>query len=703
VRARLARLVRAHPIVTGGLLVVVAVAASGGWYVYDQLHVSAVHVDYVVPSAPRLTADAPSERLFRIQPERSSITYAVDEHLAGRTTTAEGSTQGIAGDLVIDEDDPAASRAGEMVIDVEQLHSDRDLRDNRIRHDFLESHRHPLATFEPGSIEGLPGAIVEGEEVDVTIPGDLTVKETTAPVTLEGTATVEGGEVHLEATTVVQLSTFDAGPIELVGLVSTGDDVTLTFDITFVDPTEVHIPTTVPAPDEPEPDVRADAPSFADDVMPVLQTNCASCHMEGGVGSHTWSLATAGDAADAADGLDLVAGSGYMPPWPASEDSVAFAHDRSLTDEDVQTLVEWAEAGGPLDVEADTPIPATGTNVRVEPDIEATMPEPYTGSTEVENDYRCFVVDPGITEPTWAAGYEFLPDQTDVIHHALAFRVRADQRPTLDAADAAEPGAGWQCYSGIGIPGSQGLGGGSDEVSQFMAWAPGQEATRFPDGTGMPLRPGELVVLQVHYHFDHDAPADQSGLAFELAPPDTIPQDVSYRTYLAPAEIPCRAGLEEGPLCDRAAAVDDLETRYGTFASVIPDALNGLCGASPGDAAGMTDGIATARCDHTIAADGEVIGIFGHMHELGRAFRMTLNPGTPEEEVLLDIPEWDFGWQLNYVPEDELVVEQGDTLRIECTWDRAKLPTPEDRYITWSEGTEDEMCYSALTTIPTRP
>jgi len=94
--------------------------------------------------------------------------------------------------------------------------------------------------------------------------------------------------------------------------------------------------------------------------------------------------------------------------------------------------------------------------------------------------------------------------------------------------------------------------------------------------------------------------------------------------------------------------------------------------------------------------------VFGHMHEIGDAFRMTLNPGTATERILLDIPRWDFGWQLNYRFTDPVALSAGDVIRVECTWDRARLKTPENRYITWSEGTEDEMCYSALTTLPPR-
>ncbi|NIR40259.1 MAG: hypothetical protein GWN79_22025 [Actinobacteria bacterium] len=94
--------------------------------------------------------------------------------------------------------------------------------------------------------------------------------------------------------------------------------------------------------------------------------------------------------------------------------------------------------------------------------------------------------------------------------------------------------------------------------------------------------------------------------------------------------------------------------------------------------------------------------IWGHMHEFGSHYRMTLNPDTPEERILLDIPTWSFEWQLGYEPVEDLVVDGDDVLRIECTWDRSLQFQPEPRYITWNEGTEDEMCWTSFATIPLR-
>ena len=69
-------------------------------------------------------------------------------------------------------------------------------------------------------------------------------------------------------------------------------------------------------------------------------------------------------------------------------------------------------------------------------------------------------------------------------------------------------------------------------------------------------------------------------------------------------------------------------------------------------------------------------------------------------KVLLDIPVWNFNWQLNYQPVDPVPVTRGDTVRVSCSWDRRLRHDPVLRYIVFAEGTEDEMCFSTVTIRP---
>ena len=97
------------------------------------------------------------------------------------------------------------------------------------------------------------------------------------------------------------MSTFGVGPINLAGLVSTGDKVALTFKLEALDPSKYTVPTTIAAPAGLVGSGKG--PSFKEVVAPILEQNCASCHQPDTVGYAHYKLTTAGDAAKVADGL----------------------------------------------------------------------------------------------------------------------------------------------------------------------------------------------------------------------------------------------------------------------------------------------------------------------------------------------------------------------------------------------------------------
>jgi hypothetical protein len=100
--------------------------------------------------------------------------------------------------------------------------------------------------------------------------------------------------------------------------------------------------------------------------------------------------------------------------------------------------------------------------------------------------------------------------------------------------------------------------------------------------------------------------------------------------------------------------------------------------------------------------DLTVVAAAPHMHLLGRSLKLILNPGTPGETVLLNRQNYDFDDQSATVLKTPVKVKSGDTIRVECTFDptlRQKLPALknlEPRYITWGEGSSDEMCLGVI-------
>ena len=669
-------------------------------------------VTYEVPAAPKLTPAA-GETLLRIDPTKSSLTYEVDEELAGQKTgTATGVTNAIAGDLAVNTGALEKSRVGPIVANIEQFTSNNNLRDARIRQDFLKSHKFPLATVAIEDINGLSGKLEEGHTYTFTMDGFVTVKETPATATFDVTATMSGGRLTATATTMAKLSRFDAGPISIAGLVRTKDDVRLTLKFTALDPATNTIPTTITGPDQVDTN-SGDVPSYERTIAPILEKHCASCHNSGQFGAHTLTLDTAADVRAVSDGIATVTQAGYMPPWPASDKGVALAHKPTLSKADMTVLAAWSNAGGPLDVAPTTKLVPTKEAAALLPrrDVSLRRAKPYTAKSTNPNDYRCFVLDPKVTKPEYLTGYTFLADQVEVLHHAQVFHISAEQLENSKSKDGADGDPGWSCYGGPELRGRRpdrdpgktrtrdvGFAGQANLVA---GWVPGQSPVIFPQNSGILIEPGDALVLQIHYHYAGTPIADNSGLALQLDPGSSDVRELRVVNPLAPVEIPCAPKDKDQPLCDREAAIADNVKLYGPSGASNESGLLMLCGQTPESLTKGFDGrIARSSCNLKVPEDGTIIGAMGHMHTLGKTFRLTLDPGTAEEKILLDIPDWSFDWQMNYGLETPLKVKAGQPLLLECSWDRAADPLRAPKYIVFAEGTEDEMCFGTYSLIP---
>jgi hypothetical protein len=234
----------------------------------------------------------------------------------------------------------------------------------------------------------------------------------------------------------------------------------------------------------------------------------------------------------------------------------------------------------------------------------------------------------------------------------------------------------------------------------IAGWVPGQDSVIFPHKSGVLMMPGDQLVFQVHYHYVGEPIPDASYVSLQLDPASHDIAPIDIVNPLAPVEIPCPKGVTN-PLCNRDAALEEVHRLYGGEGSGTANALHLLCGTTPEELASRTrNGISYSECTQSIPEDGRIVSVFGHEHTLGRSFRMTLDPGEDSQQVLLDIPTWNFNWQMNYQLAEPIHVRQGQQIKIACSWDRATDPNRAPRYIMFAEGTEDEMCFATYAIIP---
>jgi mono/diheme cytochrome c family protein len=451
-----------------------------------------------------------------------------------------------------------------------------------------------------------------------------------------------------------------------------------------------------PAHGTPDPNATPDLdnvlaeriPTYFEDVEPIIEQNCVTCHQAGQIGYEVFPMDTYQDILAYAEDIAWVTGIEYMPPWMPDENSPAFKHDRSLTGEEIHTIADWYAGGAPLGDETKrqddklNPTTAAAPDLRV--DLELTMSVPYTPDENLTDDYRCFVLDPGFEEDTFITGYNVIPDNTESVHHVIVFQAPAAARTEAAAKSGEDGRPGWQCFGGTNLTAQASAFG----TAMVGGWVPGTLAIEAHAGTGVLVPADSIFILQVHYNTLAGVEPDQTTVVFELEPAtEDIDAYIAY-PVTAPVEIPCPDGMDNN-LCDR----DTLLAEQGRLR---PQVLLRRCGKTIDDYAGMDASHVVSDCDNYIPADGYILGVTPHMHERGKQTSLVLNPDTPEEIVLINIPEWDFHWQGTYQYVEPIPVKAGDTVRLTCIWDNSEG----DRYIVWGESTRDEMCITFVEFVP---
>ncbi len=319
-------------------------------------------------------------------------------------------------------------------------------------------------------------------------------------------------------------------------------------------------------------------------------------------------------------------------------------------------------------------------------------PHAPKGATD---DYHCTLVNPHETSSSFIVSSQFYPNSVEV-HHAILFQIPPNLAKAAKAAD--HNGKGWTCFGETALPGT-----GLEQISNtpwLTAWAPGHGEDVLPSGTGVTFPAGSMVVMQIHYNLLRGDKPVRSKLVLHTVPVSTPLKPLTLTLMPAPPDIPCPAGVT-GPLCNRNASLVDLGHRFGAGASQFVGIIESICGRNPVDPPSGD----TTSCTWGIRGGQEIVRLGVHMHLLGRGMQIVLDPGTPDARTLLNVPNYDFNYQRSYTLSTPVLTKPGDTIGVTCTYDptlRQELPALRKlppRYVTWGDGSSDEMCLALVQTV----
>jgi peroxiredoxin len=321
-------------------------------------------------------------------------------------------------------------------------------------------------------------------------------------------------------------------------------------------------------------------PDYSADVAPIIKSNCARCHVEGGIAP--FAMSSYEIVRGFAPMIREVLLTKRMPPVQVDPYVGHFDNANYISNNELQTLVHWIDAGAPRGkgkdaLKAIKPIQSEWQLGK--PDLIVEVPAFDVPATGVI-DYFNHTIDLPFNEDRYVRAVQFLPGDNRVLHHLLSYITSPD----------------WDRSKGVT----------EENVRDFLeGYAPGKgDATVFPKGTGVFIPAGFKLIMQMHYTPMGKAITDKTRVGLYFYDKDKPPQ-YKYQT------LPVSNG---GPNL------------------VIP----------PGEQAHALN------AQHVFDVDTTLYALRPHMHYRGKAFTFKAIYPDGTNEILMNVPDYNFAWQPTY-------------------------------------------------------
>jgi hypothetical protein len=306
------------------------------------------------------------------------------------------------------------------------------------------------------------------------------------------------------------------------------------------------------------------------------------------------------------------------------------------------------------------------------------MPKEYVLKPNGPDEIQHFEVDPGFKEDVYVQMAEARPGNRRIVHHIIAF-IKTPQPPNPAAAKlspeeqkkmreemakklifyqdgfltkvkADVPAYDDGCATPSGGGGIFRDGSGSDGDGLLLAgYAPGMNQANWPAGTVKKVPAGSKLVFQLHYSTFLGVTGeerDQSsvGLVFAKQPPTKLLQTKGVANHYF--KIPAGA-----------------ENHRATACWTAPEDLH-------------------------------LVTFMPHLHMRGKAMEFKAVYPDGRSEVLCNVPNYDFNWQVVYYAKKPVAIPKGTKILVTTVWDNSaknKFNPDPKKDIRWGDPTYEEM------------
>ena len=387
--------------------------------------------------------------------------------------------------------------------------------------------------------------------------------------------------------------------------------------------------------------------TFNRDIAPIIFHYCASCHRPGEAGP--FPLLTYEEVRKHGRQIAAVTQTRFMPPWLPEPQTLKFADERRLSDEQIALIQKWVDGGmlqgNPADL---PPKPQFVQGWQLgKPDLIVRAAKPFMLPASGIDTYWNFILAIPVNETRWVKAVEIRPGDKRLVHHANILVDRLELSRKLEK----EPGEG---FGGMELRIESEL---FDPDSHFLFWKPGTVPYVEPDGMALRIDKGTDLVLNTHLQ--------PSGKSEPIQPSIGI-----YFTDKPATEHPMLLQLE----CD-----NQLDIPAGDKNFVVKD-------------------------DFTLPVDVELLAIYPHAHYLGKDLEATAMLPDGTKESLIRIKHWDLNWQAVYRYETPVALSKGTVISMRYGYDNSadNVANPNHPPIRVKAGnrSSDEMSHLWLQVLP---
>lgn len=412
--------------------------------------------------------------------------------------------------------------------------------------------------------------------------------------------------------------------------------------------------------------IHSQVPTFINDVAPIIHSKCTPCHRPNEAAP--FSLITYEDVSKRAGFIKKVVSSGYMPPWRPHHDYVKYGNDRSLSENEKATIINWVDNNAPRgtgeikNIEKNTAVRGI-TSYHRKPDTTLKMKAAFPLPDDNAERFIIYKIPFELKDSLNVEAIEFYTNNKRVVHHVnySIHEVPANIPLTTGPAyldltvDDPVKSDQWKPLK--------------SSISYYGGWIPGATHESYPKGMGWVLPKRGVVFLTMHI-----APLAKKeeiiagvNLFFTKEKIDRKVKVISFGS----------GGIGENLILP---TLRLLPNRVQTFSLTL---------SNPGE-------------------DFSVLYVWPHMHLLGKEFKAyAINP-KGDTIKLVHIPDWDFRWQEIYRFKQLVRIPQGSRLYIKGTYDNTAnnpfnpFKPPQMIFSSGNMETTNEMMTMMMVFLPYR-